>query len=170
MTYFLSMGSNLGDRRKFLRLGLDQIPFLVAVSSLYRSSPMQMRDEAAEFYNIAVEIECDLKPHLLLEMLHRIEESAGRVRPYPNAPRSLDIDIIYWSGGELSDNDLVIPHPRAHERLFVLAPLYELSPEIALRLDLKGRFDLSATMAITDDDPATGDSYVIRSSDSSWYS
>jgi 2-amino-4-hydroxy-6-hydroxymethyldihydropteridine diphosphokinase len=138
---FLSLGSNLGDRRQYLEVALQELGAhdavrVVACSQVYETEPWpEQRLERARWYlNCAVEIETDLTPRRLLRLLQEVEAHAGRV---PDATpsgvhesRTLDIDILLYGSQVLSDHDLQIPHLLLHERRFVLAPLAEIAPEV----------------------------------------
>ncbi len=132
--YFLGLGSNLGDRAEMLSFGVARLPGVLRSSSIYISSPLEMEASADDFLNLVVEVEFAGDPYQLLRIVQSIENEAGRLRPYRNAPRSLDIDLIYSAGVEIESPDLVLPHPRARRRLFVLVPLAELDPGAASTL------------------------------------
>jgi len=138
---FLSMGSNLGDRRHYLtealhQLGLHDAVRVIACSGVYETEPWpEQRVERERWYlNCAVEIETQLAPRVLLDVLLRIEDGSGRVRgPVTGgayAPRTLDIDILLYGDEVVSEDDLVIPHPLLHERRFALAPLADIAPGV----------------------------------------
>ncbi len=135
MTRFaLGIGSNEGDRLGHLRAALQELDAnldLVEVSSLYESEPVG-GPEQGPFLNAVVVADTDLSPHELLALLHRIESDAGRKRVKRWGPRTLDLDIIASDGPEVTSQDLVIPHPRATEREFVLRPLTEVWPAVDL--------------------------------------
>jgi 2-amino-4-hydroxy-6-hydroxymethyldihydropteridine diphosphokinase len=127
---FLSLGSNLGDRRKQLAEAVGSLGSSVrAVSPVYETDPVGGPDQG-RFLNLVVELDSDLAPRELLAVCHRLESAAGRVRQERWGPRSLDVDIIWVEGVTVDDPDLQIPHPRMHERRFVLAPLADLAPEL----------------------------------------
>lgn len=126
---FLSLGSNLGDRRALLRQAVDSLPDVVAVSPVYETDPVGGPAQD-EFLNLVVELDTELSPSALLGVCHRIESSAERVREQRWGPRTLDIDIIWMDGVELHTERLTIPHPRWQERRFVLAPLRDLAPDL----------------------------------------
>jgi 2-amino-4-hydroxy-6-hydroxymethyldihydropteridine diphosphokinase len=105
----------------------------VAASSLYRSAPVD--GEGPDYINAVAEIETALSAHDLLVALQAIETRYGRVRTTKNAPRTLDLDLLLYGDGLISTPDLVVPHPRLHERAFVLLPLTELAGPI----DIPGR-------------------------------
>jgi 2-amino-4-hydroxy-6-hydroxymethyldihydropteridine diphosphokinase len=127
---FLSLGSNLGDRRQFLAEAVGSLgTSVVAVSPVYETDPVGGPDQG-RFLNLIVQLETDLTPRQLLAVCHRLESGAQRVRMQRWGPRTLDVDIIWIDGIELDEPDLVIPHPRWSERTFVLAPLADLAPEL----------------------------------------
>lgn len=135
-TAYIALGSNLEDPMRQLRDGLAALAALpgtrlIASSSFYRSAPVGYRDQP-DFVNAVAAIETPLDPHALLGALLRIERDHGRVRDFPNAPRTLDLDIVAYGNLSLAEAGLTIPHPRAHERAFVVVPLAEIAPEIEL--------------------------------------
>lgn len=127
---FLSLGSNLGDRRQFLTEAVQSLgSSVVAVSSVYETDPVGGPDQGA-FLNLIVQLDTELTPRQLLAVCHRLESAAQRVRMQRWGPRTLDVDIIWVDGVTVDEPDLQIPHPRWSERLFVLAPLADLAPEL----------------------------------------
>lgn len=127
---FLSLGSNLGDRRKQLAEAVGSLGGSVrAVSPVYETDPVGGPDQG-RFLNLVVQIDTDLSPRELLAVCHRLESAAGRVRIERWGPRSLDVDIVWIDGVTVAEPDLEIPHPRMNERRFVLAPLADLAPEL----------------------------------------
>ena len=132
---WIGLGANLGDARAALqraRQALAQLPgtTLVASSGLYRSAPVQA--EGPDFLNAVAELRTTLAPLALLQALQALEQAAGRERPYVNAPRTLDLDVLLWGAGGHSVWELPglsVPHPRLWERAFVLLPLAELLPQ-----------------------------------------
>ena len=136
MRTFVSVGSNLGDRRTYLRDAVDSLPDVVAVSSVYETDPVGGPSQGA-FLNIVVELDTELAPMKLLGVCHRIESSAHRVRDERWGPRTLDIDIIWMDGIEMHEPALTIPHPRWMQRKFVLAPLRELAPDLVSATDVQ---------------------------------
>jgi 2-amino-4-hydroxy-6-hydroxymethyldihydropteridine diphosphokinase len=132
---WIGLGANLGDARAALqraRQALAQLPgtTLVASSGLYRSAPVQA--EGPDFLNAVAELRTTLAPLALLQALQALEQAAGRERPYVNAPRTLDLDVLLWGPGGHSVWELPglsVPHPRLWERAFVLLPLAELLPQ-----------------------------------------
>lgn len=127
---FLSLGSNLGDRRKQLAEAVGSLGASVrAVSPVYETDPVGGPDQG-RFLNLVVELDTDLSPRELLAVCHRLESAAGRVRIERWGPRSLDVDIVWIDGVTVDEPDLQIPHPRMNERRFVLAPLADLAPDL----------------------------------------
>ena len=130
MRTFISVGSNLGDRRAFLRDAVDSLPDVGAVSSVFETDPMGGPGNQGAFLNIVVELDTELTPSALLSVCHRIESAAHRVRDERWGPRTLDLDILWMEGVTMDEPRLTIPHPRWKERKFVLAPLRELAPDL----------------------------------------
>ena len=127
---FLSLGSNLGDRRQFLAEAVGSLgSAVVAVSPVYETDPVG-GPEQGRFLNIVVQLETELSPRDLLAVCHRLESGAQRVRTQHWGPRTLDVDIVWMDGVELDEPDLQIPHPRWSVRTFVLQPLQDLAPEL----------------------------------------
>lgn len=134
-TAWIGLGANLGERAGTLRTALAALAALpgtrlLRVSSLYRSAPVDAG--GPDYLNAVAEIGTQLPPHDLLAALQAIEHAAGRERPYRNAPRTLDLDILLYGDLQSADATLTLPHPRLHERAFVLLPLAELAPERVL--------------------------------------
>ncbi|MBX7069030.1 MAG: 2-amino-4-hydroxy-6-hydroxymethyldihydropteridine diphosphokinase [Microthrixaceae bacterium] len=127
---FIGVGSNLGDRRQYLRDAVDSLPDKVAVSGVYETDPVGGPGRQGPYLNIVVELETELSPSALLSVCHRIESAAHRVRDERWGPRTLDLDIIWMDGVSMDEPRLTIPHPRWKERKFVLAPLRELAPDL----------------------------------------
>ena len=127
---FLSLGSNIGDRRRYLEEAVGSLGSSVrAVSPVYETDPVGGPDQG-RFLNLVVELETDLSPRDLLAVCHRLESGAGRIRQERWGPRSLDVDIVLIEGVTVDDPDLQIPHPRMNDRRFVLVPLADLAPEL----------------------------------------
>lgn len=148
----VGLGGNLGDARATLALAwqwLGELPQTraVACSRWYRSAPVQA--QGPEFINGVALLHTSLSPWQLLEQLQSLELRAGRERPYRNAPRTLDLDLLLMDELSLSDDRLILPHPRLHERAFVLLPLLELMPD----LSLAGLGRLSDRLASVADQP-----------------
>ncbi len=128
---FIALGSNLKDpvfqvQKAFEELAELPKSCVLACSSLYRSAPIGKLDQP-DFINAVVQIETLLSPHDLLKALLKIEQSHGRVRRLPNDPRTLDLDILMYDEIECNECDLILPHPRMHQRAFVLEPLIEIA-------------------------------------------
>jgi 2-amino-4-hydroxy-6-hydroxymethyldihydropteridine diphosphokinase len=140
---YIALGSNLGDREGTIRAALDLLDAdpevaVVAVSTLIETEPVGYLDQP-RFLNGAAALETDLAPQRLLELLLAVERRFGREREgVPSqGPRTLDLDLLLYGDAEIDDDDLQIPHPRLHERAFVLGPLAELNP--ALEVPRKGQ-------------------------------
>jgi 2-amino-4-hydroxy-6-hydroxymethyldihydropteridine diphosphokinase len=132
---FVGVGANLGDARATVRAALralGQLPDTewIASSSLYRSAPVQAN--GPDFVNAVAELRTALEPVALLHRLQAIEQRFGRVRSVRNAPRTLDLDLLLLGDCVMPGPELVLPHPRAHLRAFVLRPLAELDPGLKL--------------------------------------
>ncbi len=127
---FLSLGSNLGDRRRFLADAVRSLGTEVtAVSPVYETAPVGGPDQGA-FLNVVVELATARSPHELLGICHRLESAAERVRLERWGPRTLDVDIIWIDGTTVDEPELQVPHPRWAERRFVLVPLADLAPDL----------------------------------------
>ena len=129
----LAFGGNVGDVEDTLRSALEEVSLLpgtrvVRVSSLYRTAPEGVTDQP-EFLNGAAEVETDQAPGAFLEALLAIERRLGRTREVRWGPRTVDLDVVLWEDLVLHSADLEVPHPRMHERAFVLAPLAEIAPQ-----------------------------------------
>jgi 2-amino-4-hydroxy-6-hydroxymethyldihydropteridine diphosphokinase len=126
----LGLGSNLGDRAAHLRGALHALRELgdvLAVSRVYETEPVGFRDQP-DFWNLVVQMHTEMESPPLLSALKRIEHALGRVKAFRNAPRVIDIDILAYDQQVLRTDELEIPHPRLHERTFVLYPLAEVAP------------------------------------------
>jgi 2-amino-4-hydroxy-6-hydroxymethyldihydropteridine diphosphokinase len=129
---YIALGSNVGDpaaqvRAAFGELGALPRTSLRDHSSLYRSAPVGYLDQP-DFINAVARLETMLDPRALLDAVLAIEHRHGRERTFPNAPRTLDLDIILYGDLTVQGPGLTIPHPRMHERAFVLVPLAEIAP------------------------------------------
>jgi 2-amino-4-hydroxy-6-hydroxymethyldihydropteridine diphosphokinase len=132
-TVYFSLGSNIGDRQQLLQDAVDRLesPGLTVkrISSIYETEPMYVKEQRS-FLNLAVEAETSLFPMMLLSRIQKIELALGRKRTgAPNGPRTIDIDILFYGTAAVHSVKLEIPHPRLHERRFVLAPMAELAPD-----------------------------------------
>ena len=135
VTAYIALGANLGDAQATLHeviCELARLPKsrLIAQSSLYSSPPFGPNADGPDYINAVVDIETKLSPHELLDQLQSIEHAHGRERHYQNAPRTLDLDIVLYGHEQIWDERLTIPHPRMHERAFVLLPLTEIKPDL----------------------------------------
>jgi 2-amino-4-hydroxy-6-hydroxymethyldihydropteridine diphosphokinase len=126
---FLGMGSNVGERQRYLADAVESLTGVVAVSPLYETDPLGGPPQD-HFLNVVVELTTTLTPRQLLGVAHRLESAAGRVRAERWGPRTLDVDILLVGDVTVDEPDLVVPHPRMWERRFVLAPLADLAPEL----------------------------------------
>jgi len=130
---FVGLGANLGDPRQALTQALEALAALpqtqvVASSRLYRSGPVDA--QGPDFLNAVVELATALPPRELLRGLQGIELAHGRQRPYRNAPRTLDLDLLLYGDRVVDEPCLTVPHPRMHQRAFVLRPLLDLAPAL----------------------------------------
>lgn len=130
---YVALGANLGDARATLADALERLAALpgarlAAVSSIWRTAPVDAT--GPDFFNAVVALDTTLEPPALLAALHAIEQAHGRERPYRNAPRTLDLDLLLHGDAVIDAPALVLPHPRLHERAFVLAPLLEIAPQV----------------------------------------
>ena len=133
VTAYLALGANLGDAQAAVREAMDAIDALpgtrvVRRSSLYRTAPME--SSGPDYINAVLEAVTTLSAPDLLQELQAVELRAGRQRPYRNAPRTLDLDILLFGEARVHSDALTIPHPRMQERAFVLVPLGEIAPQL----------------------------------------
>ncbi len=131
-TIYLALGTNLGDRFGNLRAAVEALAPDVAVlaeSRVYETPPWGYEDQPA-FMNMAVKTETDLSPVDLLAHLKHLEEELGRRQSFHWGPRLIDIDILFYDNLVMDTPQLVIPHPRLHERAFVLVPLADIAPDL----------------------------------------
>jgi len=132
VTAYIALGANLEDPVVQVRAGLAALATLpdtqlLMQSSLYRTAPVGYADQP-DFINAVAAVDTELSPRELLDALLAIELNHGRVRQFANAPRTLDLDVLLYDDVEVNESGLTIPHPRMHERAFVLAPLSEIAP------------------------------------------
>jgi 2-amino-4-hydroxy-6-hydroxymethyldihydropteridine diphosphokinase len=128
----LSLGTNLGDRLANLRTVLNALPpkvILLTESKIYETPAWGFEDQPA-FLNMAIRGETDLKPESLLKHLKQLETRLGREPSFHWGPRLIDIDLLFYDELVLDTPQLVIPHPRLHERAFVLVPLADIAPDL----------------------------------------
>jgi len=133
---YVGLGSNLDQPVRQLRAALTAMAAsaaieVIACSSLYRSAPVGFADQP-DFVNAVVRVRTGLAPVALLAALLRQEREQGRQRTIANGPRTLDLDLLLFDALRLNDPGLTVPHPRMHERAFVLVPLTEIAPEIEI--------------------------------------
>ena len=136
---FVGIGSNLDDPRAQVMQAFDELDRLphtrvVKKSSLYRSAPVGYANQP-DFINAVAQLETGLPAERLLAEMQGVEASHGRQRSFPNAPRTLDLDLLLYGDLRLSGASLTIPHPRMHERAFVLKPLLEIAPHLPFSVD-----------------------------------
>ena len=132
---FIGFGGNIGDTRQLITdaivcLALRSELQILAKSCFYQSAPVEAT--GGDYINAVVEIETELTPYGLLHVCQAIEQQFGRERPYSNAPRTLDLDILSFEGVTQNETELMLPHPRIIERSFVLLPLLEIAPDFFL--------------------------------------
>ena len=128
---YVALGANLGDARAAVFSALQALNHLTSTrvtraSSLYRTAPWEAH--GPDFINAVAEVETGLSAPALLAELQALELAAGRERPYVNAPRTLDLDVLLYGEGRIDSPKLTVPHPRMWERAFVLVPLAEVAP------------------------------------------
>jgi 2-amino-4-hydroxy-6-hydroxymethyldihydropteridine diphosphokinase len=136
-TAFIALGSNLQDPKSQVERALKTIADspdiqLIQASSLYKTAPVGY-DNQDDFINAVAKIETSLSPLDLLHRLLAIEHSFGRERPFPNAPRILDLDVLLYDDMQIDTSELTIPHPRMQARGFVMIPLAEIAPKIRVK-------------------------------------
>ena len=130
---YLSLGSNLGDREKYLREAVSRLGDLGVirqVSAFYETQPVEVRGEQPWFLNCALAMETELTPLVFLSQVLAVEQSMGRIRREPKGPRTIDIDIVFFANDVLDTPELTVPHPAMHQRRFVLEPLAEIAPAL----------------------------------------
>jgi 2-amino-4-hydroxy-6-hydroxymethyldihydropteridine diphosphokinase len=132
VTAYVALGANLGDAQAAVhdalrRIGELPATRLVRASSLYRTAPFEA--SGPDFINAVCEVQTQLTAPELLSQLQAIELAHGRERPYRNAPRTLDLDLLLYGDACIASERLTVPHPRMHERAFVLVPLAEIAPQ-----------------------------------------
>jgi 2-amino-4-hydroxy-6-hydroxymethyldihydropteridine diphosphokinase len=132
---YIGLGANLGDAGATLRAAFDDIArlpdsTLLATSRLYRTAPIDAG--GPDYLNAVALVRTALAPHALLAELQRIELAHGRLRSHRNAPRTLDLDLLLHGEERIESAELTVPHPRLHERAFVLRPLADVMPSLVI--------------------------------------
>ena len=159
---YVALGSNLNHPQRMVRAGFEALARLpdtqvLARSSLYRSAPVGYANQP-DFINAVAALRTGLSPRVLLDALLAIEQAQGRVREFPNAPRPLDLDLLLYGEQVINEPGLSVPHPRMHQRAFVLLPLAEIAPGITVpsvdRIsELLASIDVSGVTRIEEDAP-----------------
>lgn len=154
VTAFVALGGNLGDARASVLQAfrdLTDLPQtrLIARSRLYRTAPHEA--SGPDFINAVARIDTCLSAPELLQALQSLEYAAGRERPYPNAPRTLDLDLLLYGDARIDSPRLTVPHPRMQGRAFVLYPLADVAPERVAPADLQAVQD--QPIALLPEDP-----------------
>lgn len=137
---YVALGANLGDAKQTVvqaLADLSKLPHtrLVAASSLYQTTPID--SSGPDYINAVAHIATHLPAPLLLQALQQLEHAAGRQRPYANAPRTLDLDLLVYGSAQIFSDLLTVPHPRMYLRAFVLQPLAQVAPELVSAEDLR---------------------------------
>ncbi|NYF26441.1 2-amino-4-hydroxy-6-hydroxymethyldihydropteridine diphosphokinase [Sporosarcina sp. JAI121] len=132
---YVSIGSNIGDRLRHLTEAVRGLHFhegitVTSVSSVYETAPVGFTEQA-DFLNMVLCVETDLAAQHLLEVCQKIEHGLGRVRDIRWGPRTADLDVLLYNNDNIITENLIVPHPRMHERAFVLVPLLEIAPLMA---------------------------------------
>src|SRR5215831_9009319 len=134
---YVGLGSNMGDRERMLWSAVHMLAFnpeveVVAVSSIRETEPVGIVDQP-RFLNAAVAIDTELEPRALLDLLMAVERELGRTRDGPRfGPRTIDLDLLLYGDEIVDEPGLAVPHPRLHERRFVMEPLAELDPDLVV--------------------------------------
>lgn len=133
---FIGLGGNLGDAVETVRAAIHALGELpdtqrIAASSLYRTAPVGYLDQP-DFINAVVWLRTALPAHVLLQAIQSLELAAGRERSFQDAPRTLDLDVLLYGQQQMDTPDLSVPHPRMHQRGFVLIPLAEIAPNLSI--------------------------------------
>ncbi|MDI1269677.1 MAG: 2-amino-4-hydroxy-6-hydroxymethyldihydropteridine diphosphokinase [Polaromonas sp.] len=147
VTAYVALGANLGDAAAAVRAAMESLAGLpltqvIRRSSLYRTAPLADAGDTpgpaagGDYINAVVEVQTALSAPELLRQLQALEQAAGRERPYRNAPRTLDLDLLLYGSGRITSAQLVLPHPRMDQRAFVLVPLAEIAPALVPQAQL----------------------------------
>ena len=134
MRCFIVIGSNLGDRKKYIKNAIEKLKEtegieVKKISNIYETEPVG-GPKQGEYLNGVMEIETWLKPRELITELQKIEKQLGRIRSVKNAPRTIDLDILLYGDEKIDEPGLKVPHPRMYEREFVMKPLKEIYEDI----------------------------------------
>ena len=135
-TAYLGLGGNLGDRSWYLAEAVRRLHRAPGIrvertSSVYETKPVGVTNQP-DFLNLVAQVTAEIGPRDLLACCLQIESDLGRVRTQRWGPRTVDLDVLWYDGQIVNEPDLVLPHPRLHERAFVLVPLVEIAPELSL--------------------------------------
>ena len=128
---YVGLGANLGDRDATIRAAIAELPGVVVVSTLRETDPVGVTDQP-RFLNGVAALETELPPRELLDRLLAVERGLGRERRERWGPRTIDLDLLLYGDEVIDEDGLTIPHPRLHERRFVLEPLAEIAPELVI--------------------------------------
>ncbi len=167
VTAYIGLGANLGDAPQAVRSAIDRLGAtpgvrVVQASSLYRSAPVE--SSGPDYINAVAEVATTLTAPDLLAALQAIEQAAGRERPYINAPRTLDLDVLLYGSARIASPRLTVPHPRMWARAFVLRPLSDLAPGLvpmeALRAVAGQTCEVSASSGLVAPPAATVRTWV----------
>ncbi len=148
VTAYVALGANLGDAASAVRQAmqaLDRLPLtrVTRRSSLYKTAPITTGSESAaqsagaDYINAVVALDTGLAAPVLLRQMQQLEQAAGRERPYRDAPRTLDLDLLLYGSARIESKELTVPHPRMAQRAFVLVPLAEIAPGLVSDAQLK---------------------------------
>ncbi|TAH47626.1 MAG: 2-amino-4-hydroxy-6-hydroxymethyldihydropteridine diphosphokinase [Betaproteobacteria bacterium] len=134
---YIAFGANLGDPAEAFRLALERVAALPATrvaarSSLYRTAPVGVGEDHPDYLNAVIAVDTGLAPRALLDALLTIEHEGGRTRPAHLAPRTMDLDLLLYGDAVIDEPGLLVPHPRMHQRAFVLQPLAEIAPDLTI--------------------------------------
>ncbi|MER3473622.1 MAG: 2-amino-4-hydroxy-6-hydroxymethyldihydropteridine diphosphokinase [Armatimonadota bacterium] len=133
---WLSLGSNQGDRLRNLREAIARLHSpqvrVVRCASVYETEPVGYDTPQPMYLNTVVQVHTSLEPLALLDYVMAVEQAGGRVRTHYGNPRTIDIDIVLYEGVQMQTERLSLPHPRMHQRAFVLMPLLEIAPDLTL--------------------------------------
>lgn len=155
VTVYLGLGSNLGDRLEMLRgarQALQRNPAVTVVTSspLYETAPVGGAEGQGPYLNAVLKIDTVLSPENLLHLCRQVEQGFGRQRRERWGPRTLDLDILFFGSVIQMDVDLVLPHPRLHERAFVLYPLVDIDPDIVHPVVYRTAHELLLRLDVTE--------------------